>query len=90
MKRLIFKDEVETFNAENIKDSHHVGILLISGIKMYIVKSKEGFFGMRIFDEDIRANWFAPSKISFLRSFKPAPQAFVFETNEALINWLKS
>ena len=90
MKRIIFKGDDKSIEIEKINDSSHVGVVIKSDTKGQIVKSKYGFFFMGIFEHDISKKWFAPSKLEYLRDFTPEPTAYVFETKEALIEWLKS
>jgi len=90
MKKALFNVKHEVISVESINDASHVGILSQSGKKLQVIKGQKGFQGMVPFDSDISKVWCAETKISYLKSFKPEPEIFVFDTLSELIEWLKS
>lgn len=90
MKKALFNVKHEVISVESINDSSHVGILSQSGKKLQLIKGQKGFQAMVPFESDISKAWSSDTKISYLKTFKPEPEIFVFDTLKELIEWLKS
>lgn len=91
MKKVVLK-ETQEVSIDQITNDSIVGIEWNDGVKAYISKNAKGFISIGIYDGNVDFNYFKGSKkeyaVNEIKSY--SAKVWLFDTEEEIIEWLKS
>jgi hypothetical protein len=90
MKKVIAQQQEQVINLENLNDNHIVGIKWNDNSKVKLVKTKEGFCGVRISEVNLLFKLYTDSIQEYVKHTMRGDkvEVFVFDNTKELLDWM--